>query len=494
MNRFVHRACLVRIFLPAGVLVTGCATFNKTQSEVTRALHDWQRPRAAWGEMRPAHQQSPPELGESKEVFSAEPARPIDQYVQQALRNNPGIQAAISDTQAKLRRIPQVTSLPDPTIRAAVRPEPIQTAAGDMYFTLGVNQTIPLLARLERAGNVAAAEARVALEQLNMRRQQLVADVETAFWQVYRIDRFLEITRENRQLIEDLRSVVETRYKVGGVPQQDLLRVDTELGKLRDDEFRLGKQRNAAAASLNQLRAQPAQSDVRQTTATPARDIAGDVDRVMALATDHNPSLAMLQRRIDQNQEQLELARLGYWPDISLGFEWNYLEGRDAYIPPLNITTGQRPPINRKSEVGDDNWALTFQVNLPIWSGRVQGAIHEARERLASSESELADARNKTAFRVFDAWSRIQASRHSLEVLNAELIPEARQAYEVTLIGYQSGNADFVTLIDAWRRWLEFELMRHRETANLETAFAELQREAGVQLIPDSDADASTGE
>lgn len=84
---------------------------------------------------------------------------------------------------------------------------------------------------------------------------------------------------------------------------------------------------------------------------------------------------------------------------------------------------------------------------------------------------------------------------HTLRVLETELIPQSRQTYEVTLTAYQAGQTDFLSLIDNWRRWLHFELMRHRETVDLETAFADLQREVGLQLLRrDADADEQTGD
>ena len=463
----------------------GCATDERAPRDVDQAVHDWQRQRAAL---------TPPAAPASESVHPAAPRRPVDAYVHAALQQNPGLQAAAAHARARLARIPQVTALPDPVIRAAVRPEPIQTAAGDVFFTLGVSQTFPLLAKLERSGNIAAAETRVALEQLAAKRVQLIADVERAYWQIYRLDRFLEITRANRRLLEDLEAVAQTRYQVGQVPQQDLLRVQTELAKLRDDEHRYHLRRSAAVAALNQLTAQPVQREIPMTAAVDPPQVAADVEQLVALAGDHNPELAVLRERLTANREQIELAQLGYWPDLTLGFEWNYLEGREPFIPPVNPQTGQRPPINRKSAAGDDNWAITLQLNVPLWTSRIEAAQREARQRLLATQSTLRNTENMVAFRIFEAWSRVEAQQHTLNVLETELIPQSRQTYEVTLTSYQSGETNFVTLIDNWRRWLDFELMRHRETVDLETAFADLQREVGLQLIRATRTTAPDGE
>jgi outer membrane protein TolC len=204
--------------------------------------------------------------------------------------------------------------------------------------------------------------------------------------------------------------------------------------------------------------------------------------------------LAVLRERLAANREQIELAQLGYWPDVTVGFEWNYLDGREPFIPPVNPQTGRRPPINRKSEVGDDNWAIMLQMNVPLWTRRIEAAQRAARQGLLATQSELRDTRNLVAFRIFEAWSRVEAQQHTLQVIETELIPQSRQTYEVTLTGYQAGETNFITLIDNWRRWLDFELMRHRETVDLEIAFADLQRAVGLQLLRATRNEAPDGE
>jgi outer membrane protein TolC len=286
------------------------------------------------------------------------------------------------------------------------------------------------------------------------------------------------LTKANRKLLQDLNGVVDSQYRVGRVQQQDVLRVQTELSKLLDDERRYVRQREAAVAALNQLRDRPVGEEVPVTRPVTPSEMVSEVARLIELAEAHNPELAKLMHEVERHQEQVELANLGYWPDLEVGFEWNYLDPRGADDP----NTGSRSKRPR-SEHGTDNWALMFQVNIPIWFDRIEGAKREARHSLTATQFRLRDRRNLVAFRIFDAHSRILTSRDTVELLRSTIIPEAQQAYQVSLTSYQAASEEFITVIDNWRRWLAFELMLHREVTSLETAFAELQREVGVQLI-----------
>lgn len=473
------------------VLLPSCSIYESAGKEVSQALEDWHQRGVQLGPGQSGERPPAPTPGLSGEVSitdekHGEPTpsvSPLQAHILEALERNPSVKAAVEDTQAKLERIPQVTSLPDPLLQAIVRPEPIQTAAGDAYFTLGISQKIPLPARLDRAGRIAAAEVRMAIERLNAARLGVIADVERAYFRLYLADRSIELTQAHRQSLEDLERVVAAQYRVGKVEQQDLLRIQTEISKLRDDESRLGRRRASAAAALNQVLDYPPSRELPTTTPITPQAFDTDLQQLTALAAEHNPELAILAHQAERNREEIELARLAYWPDPTIGFEWNYLEPRDAFRPPINPQTGMRPAVSRKSEAGDDNWALMLQVNVPIWFDRLEAAKREARHKLQKTQHQKHAAFNMIAFRIFDAWVRVQTQQDTITLLESTLIPQARQTYEVSLTAYQAGKTSFLTVIDNWRRLLDFELMVHREMAELETAFSELQRQVGLQLI-----------
>jgi cobalt-zinc-cadmium efflux system outer membrane protein len=495
--------CGIRRFAACWVLVAllwpalGCATYRQTEREMRQAIQDWQRKQldlAALGQADvtpttgPSRAPSVPTPAAEQESERAPDSR-LQQLVREALQRNPTIQAAIADVEAKLERIPQVTTLGDPVLRAIVRPEPIQTAAGDAYLTLGVAQTIPWPVKLDRAGKRAAAEVRAAIELLNAARLRVIADVERCYHRLYLADRSIELTAANRRLLEDLEQVVTARYQVGKVQQQDVLRLQTELAKLRDDESRYRRQRTSSAAALNQLLDRPVTTDVPVTEVAQQHEMTVEVEQLIQLAETHNPELARLRHELERDRQGVALADLAYWPDVMLGAEWTYVEPRDPFIPPINPQTGQRPPFSRKSEAGDDNWAVTLQLNLPVWFARIEAAKREARRNLLRTQHEKRAAFNLIAFRVYDAWVRVQMQQETVQLLASTLIPQARQTYEVSLAAYQAGSADFLTVIDNWRQKLNLELMYHRELADLETAFSELQREVGLQLVRDELAD-----
>ena len=283
--------------------------------------------------------------------------------------------------------------------------------------------------------------------------------MEHAFYRLYVVDRSIELTAAHRRSLENIEQVLASQYRVGRAEQQDLLRIQTEIAKLHDDESRLARRRSTTAAWLNQLIDYPPNRDVAETTPLSPRTINADVDRLMALAAEHNPQLAALVHQAERNQAEIELARLARWPDAAVGFEWTYTEPRDPFIPPINPETGAQPPYSSKSDQGDDNWGDHSAVQpADLGLTGLEAAEREARLKLERTEHDRQSAANRIAFEVYDAWTRVQSRQETAALLASTIIPQARQTYEVSLTAYQAGKADFLAVIDNWRRLLDFEL------------------------------------
>lgn len=471
--------------------IIGCDTAERAKRDVTTHVENWQREQAFFSRqgqpLRVATARSETIESESRSGCesptegAADTRGRLQALIEEALANSPRVQAAIAEVRAKLERIPQATSWPDPTVGNVVYPESLSDANAEKYYMLTVEQMIPWPAKLHGAGAVAAAELRMALAELTEMRLGLIADVERAYWGAYLMDRYLELTAENQRLLNEMERVVLSQYEVGRVPQQDVLRVQTSRARLRDDEQRYRNQRIAATAAVNQLCDAVPERPLPPTTPLNATTAPLAVDALLPLAEARNPSLARLTEKIERDRELVRLADLNYLPDVMLGVEWEYMRSRPAVKPPPDPETGMIPEGGMEGR--GDMWAIMLRMNLPIWFPRIEAARREARQNLLRSQHELRAERNMLGFRLYDAWSRFEARRRSLELLRDTLIPQARQTYDVTLAAYQAGTSGFIDVIEAWRDRLDFELMLHRETVDLLMAWSELEREAGLELV-----------
>ena len=403
-------------------------------------------------------------------------------FIVVALENNPDIKAAEETARSKAERIVQVTALPDPMVTTRTLPEPIRTAEGDNFFVLGISERFPVPEKLDRAGRIALEEMRAALQRLQEVRLRVIAEVKRAYFQLYVLDKSIEITQENQRLLRGLIDVARAQVAAGRRPQDDALRAQVELSSLEAELISLRQRRVTMVARVNELLDRTPNTPVASLDSFNIRKADLSLDQLLAKAADANPALKRLKHQIEREEHAVELAKLAYWPDFTLGFEWMYMEPRDAFRPPPNPMTGQRPAVSTMSEEGTDNWVITFGFSLPIWFDKIKGGINEARHRLLATRQEYTATQNRIEFQIEDALERVQAQRDLAALFDSTIIPQAQQTYQVSQASYIAGASDFLYVIDNWRKWLVFTIQYHRSLGELERSVADLEEAIGLSL------------
>jgi outer membrane protein TolC len=130
----------------------------------------------------------------------------------------------------------------------------------------------------------------------------------------------------------------------------------------------------------------------------------------------------------------LKLAEMEYLPNYTLGGEYDLL-----------LEPGTRPNPNVHQ-----GWTFTFGFNLPIFFW-----IHQ-REDVFSAQHSLQAARysmnsvlSQTAATVTQLYQSAQFAYESAQEYSRMLIPLADKNFRVSLIAYQAGKVDFLTLSSA---------------------------------------------
>ncbi|MFQ5423611.1 MAG: TolC family protein [Phycisphaerae bacterium] len=464
--------------------LAGCALNHQGDREISEMLQRYERNRqadsAAYATL-PTTTTQPALL--RPETPTAEGTEPLSELIRLALERNPDIEAAIDTARSKASRVPQATALPDPLFSTKTFPEPVRTAEGDNFFVLGIRQRVPVPEKLDRRGRVALEEARMAIEQVEQTRLRVIADVKRTYFRIYTIDKSIQITRENKRLLRDLIDVTRAQVEVGMRPQEDVLRAQVEHSNLERELIEFRQQRETVVALLNALLDRPTTTTVATPPDYDARRVDLHLDRLFDQALAQNPILRRLQRQIARDEEGVRLARLAYWPDFTIGFEWMQMDPRAAFRPRVNPQTGVRPRVSQLSKDGSDNWGITFGFNIPLWYQKIEAGIREAQHQSSASRRRYVSAKNTLLARVNDGLARVNAERDVAELYSTTIIPQAKQAYEVSRVGYVAGSSTFEFVIDNWQKWLQFRILYYRTLAQLEQSVADLEQAVGVSIV-----------
>ena len=190
----------------------------------------------------------------------------LTQLIQEALDNNPKLEAAMFRSLSMEKAISQAGALPDPQISLGLMNLPVNSFSFTQEPMTGkvisVMQTFPFPGKLDLKTDMAEFEAAAVNYQQEEIRNTVVRMVKTAYYSVYGIDRAIETVQKNQSLMEHYVHLAETKYATVSGLQQDVLRSQVELSKMEDDLIMWQQKRLGMVASLNAVLNRPADSPI----------------------------------------------------------------------------------------------------------------------------------------------------------------------------------------------------------------------------------------
>jgi len=124
-------------------------------------------------------------------------------------------------------------------------------------------------------------------------------------------------------------------------------------------------------------------------------------------------------------------------------------------------------------------WMVGVAFNLPVQSGRRDGARDEADASRARFEQQATALGDKTRTEVAVAAARLREARHVVALYGERLIPIARDTIDAARAGFVASRNDFVAVIAAERNLRDVELGYLVARADVDRRSAELDRALG---------------
>ncbi len=121
------------------------------------------------------------------------PSPGLEDFVREALQENPAVQSALHTVEAQRRRVPQAKALPDPTVGIGwagnITPFSVQSGDPSSYRAVSASQQLLYPGKLKLRGEIASKEADVASSDYDAIRRRVTADVKAAFYEYWFYDK-----------------------------------------------------------------------------------------------------------------------------------------------------------------------------------------------------------------------------------------------------------------------------------------------------------------
>jgi outer membrane protein TolC len=124
-----------------------------------------------------------------------------------------------------------------------------------------------------------------------------------------------------------------------------------------------------------------------------------------------------------------------------------------------------------------------IQVTLPVWRDNYKAAERQAKAQLTQAIQEKIQFDNELAANVQQALYEFEDSQRKIVLYRDVIIPKVREMLTASDAAYQADTIDFLSLIDAQRKFLEYRLMYERAAADNAQKLAELEMLVGTDLV-----------
>jgi outer membrane protein TolC len=317
-----------------------------------------------------------------------------------------------------------------------------------------------------RAGsNAAAREALYAADfSHNATLQNVVLQAEQAY---FSYQAGLGLVTAARGAVETARAnltAAEKRHDTGLATIADVLQGRTALAQseltLQDADANAQAARASVALAMG-IDANAPFVVAPDTSATPLRALAANVDSLIAHAVRDRPDLAAAEALARESEAQIRVARAARFPGLALG-----------------AATGRS--FSSNDALTGRTYGLTFGLSVPLFSGQTREyAVVAASEDAAAAAARAERARLETVAQVFTSYHALRTATQRVSTA-AELLASATQSEEVARGRYAEGAGSILDLLTAQTALADARAQSVLARWQWYASLAQLSRDTGV--------------
>jgi len=428
------------------------------------------------------------------------PSVTLDECIEIARRNNPGLlsgnwdiqTAAAQRTQAASARWPQFTT--NESWRNYLQEQRLQATRANQepgLFSTGIlsadlNLKMPLFTGGQIRSDITAAEFQVLAAQNRLARtwEELIFNISSAFYNILAQRKVVESLRFSRNAMVKQRQRVLDMMSVDKAARVDVLRTEVRLADLEQRLVReqavLDIQRRLLTTLLGvDLAAGPVQVQGELTLRGSAPDLNGALAMAFAERGDYRAALASL----DAQAMKVNSARAARWPKLSLDGTFGMRAATGIgdngiiYTDRVNYNTTQ-------SQHGGYIWpypeyilpvgSVALVAEYPLFTGgKIASQIDEQEAKLASAQAALRKLALQIRLDVETALLNVSSTRQRADAMR-KAIEQSKESYRIEEQKYEVGKGTITDVLDAQAAMLDAETNYYKVVADYNIAVAQL--------------------
>jgi len=389
----------------------------------------------------------------------------LDLYIQKAQENNPVVKSAYNQWKSAETSITAAKGLPNPTLNVGYFLESVETAAGPQQYKIGLMQKFPFLGKRGLQGKIQSSIAENSYYKYVEHQLKLNHAVRSTWYDYYYLVRVTELTEQNFKLIQNWDGVIRSKYVTARAGHPDLIKTQIELIQLEDELFTLENKKIPILERFKSLLNDPSLMDIVVPDSLTFELAELDVSIVKEKILKNNTTVLGANADIEMQRYRVKRSKLNRMPDIALGVE--------------SITTGEK---EGSALSGKDPLVAKISLDIPIWFRKTNAEIASANFALNGAEARAVSIQNELNSELEMVLFDLEESSRQIRLYKDVLIPKGLESLGASEIAYRGDNIEFISLVDAQRRLLKFQMKYEKALVNYLKATSKLSVITGEKI------------
>jgi outer membrane protein len=340
----------------------------------------------------------------------------------------------------------------------------------NLVNSYGVKATLqqPLFTggKISGASNAADYLSDATKEDYKKDKADILYNIKASYWNLYRANEFKRFVDENVNQIKSHAKDAENLMKQGMLTSNDLMKVQVQLSDALVRQIDATNGVKMAMYALNNTLGLPLGTEIELASTIQIGDRAWDpADQLVEQALNKRPDVLGMNARVEAGASGLTSARGGWWPQIYLIGNYNYMRPNPRIFPTVDQF--------------DKTWDVTVSVSFDIWNWWQTGyQANQAQAQLAQAQEGLSMVKDGVMLEVTQSYLGVNQAKER-KTVSEQGVKQAEENYRVMDDKYKLGVAPNSELLDAEVMLLQAKLNLTQSLVDYELSMARLSKAIG---------------
>lgn len=379
-------------------------------------------------------------------------AQLLENYIQQAVENNPQVEAIELQYEAVKEKVNEANTLPNTEFGAGYFVSEPETRTGAQKAKVSVRQMMPWFGTITARENYKSSLADAAYVDIVIAKRQLAMQVTQAYYQLYALKTKQEILQQNLELLSTYEDLALNAVEVNKASSVAVLKLQIRQNEMREQRELLMGDELALQSKFNNLLHQEEQPIMVEDSIT----IPEEEPMLTMNDLELHPELEKYDQLYLSVKNSASLNESESLPSIGLGMDY--------------IAVEERPNMNF-SDNGKDIFMPMLSVSIPIFNNKYKSVERQLEIQQEELRAQKENRKNELDSRLKEALQQRISARISYQTQQKN-IEQAQDVETILLKQYETDILDFQDVLDIQELQLKFQLKQVEAIKNyyLQTA------------------------